>query len=88
MIIIPPEVEYYVRGAVQRPGGYPMVRDLTVTRALAIAGGYTEYADPTSIRVSRANRTFQLNARKIETGEDSDPTVQPGDVIVVKEKWY
>ena len=88
VIIIPPEVEYYVRGAVQRPGGYPMVRDLTVTRALAIAGGYTEYADPTSIRVSRANRTFQLNARKIETGEDSDPTVQPGDVIVVKEKWY
>lgn len=88
VIILPPDVEYYVRGAVQRPGGYPMVRDLTVLRAMAIAGGYTEHADPTNIKVIRGNRTFPLNARKIEEGKEVDPTVQPGDVVIVEQKWY
>ena len=83
VMILPPEVEYYVRGEVKRPGGYPLGRDLTFLQALAEAGGYTEFADPTSVKGIRGTQTFYINAPKIEKGSQKDQYVRPGDIVVV-----
>lgn len=85
--VIPPESEFYVRGYVHKPGSFPMSRNLTVLRAIAMAGGWNEFADPTRIRLIRANEVFTINAIRVERREDVDRTVEPGDVIVVPKRW-
>ena len=86
--ILPPDVEYFLRGEVNRPGGYPLTRNLGLLQALSIAGGYTEFADPTEIKVIRASETLTVNARKVESGSEKNLIIQPGDVIVVPRHWY
>jgi len=66
VVILPPEEPYFVRGEVKKPGSYVLARDLTVLQAVAIAGGYTEFADQPRSRWIRDTRKFTLNLKKIE----------------------
>jgi polysaccharide export outer membrane protein len=88
VVIVPPETEYYVRGEVRRPCAFPLTSDLTFLMALSQAGGFTEFADPTRVRVIRGQDVFYVNARKIEEGGEKDQVVRAGDVIVVLRSWH
>ena len=88
VIIVPPESEYSVSGEVLRPGPYPLTRNLTVLQALARAGRFTEYADPTKIRLIRGSDIVTINAKAITMGTQKDITIIPGDVIEVPKTWY
>lgn len=73
-----------VEGAVSRPGIYPVTGQITLLRALALAGGGAKYADMSQIMVFRGNseqQTFDLEA--IRKGEQPDPVIQADDVVVV-----
>lgn len=41
-VIVPNANEFYVMGAVNQPGGFPLTRDITLGEALGMAGGRTE----------------------------------------------
>jgi polysaccharide biosynthesis/export protein len=79
-----------VEGAVARPGIYPVTGDLTLLRAIALAGGGGSYANLSEIMLYRkgpdgqppAQQTFNLEA--IRDGKEVDPVVVADDVIVVK----
>lgn len=79
-----------IEGAVEKPGIYPVTGQLTLLRALALAGGGAKYADLSEINVFRMGpngqpvplQTFDLDA--IREGKEPDPSVLPDDVIVVK----
>lgn len=78
-----------IEGAVARPGIYPVTGQVTLLRALALAGGGGAIADLSEIMVFRVGpngakitQTHDLN--KIRTGELSDPFIVADDVIVVK----
>ncbi len=73
--------QVYVLGEVQRPGSYPYFPGATVIRTVATAGGFTVRAKMDRIRVYRASGT--TNAPEVV----SDGLVQPGDVIVVTERF-
>jgi polysaccharide biosynthesis/export protein VpsN len=88
VIIVPPDVKYYVMGEVKHPDSFPWVPGLRFLSALSEAGGYTEYANPSRVRVIRGADVFYLDARKIEEGSEKDQEVQAGDQIVVLRKWY
>lgn len=80
-----------VDGAVYKPGIYPMVGDMTLLRALAMAGGRGNLADMETVRIFRAGvpgpdgqptvETYDVN--KIRTGEVSDPVLHGDDLVVV-----
>lgn len=75
----------YVSGEVRTPGGYPFKEGLTVQKALAMAGGFTERADKLGINVTR------VNGESVETILlDGDSHVLPDDLIVVAtaKKFY
>jgi len=74
--------QFYVHGAVEKPGGYSFQDGLTVERAIVLAGGFTERASPRSITLARE-------------GKQGDPfpvglkhRVRPGDVISVGESFF
>lgn len=89
--------EVLMMGEVGRPGpvNMPTTRDMTVTRALMVAGGATPLADKRNVKVTRREKDgtlkkFVVNIDKIgkEGRSDLDLVLKPGDVIYVPESWY
>lgn len=81
--VVLPTRSFFVRGEVRQPGRFPLMGEMTLSRAIASAGGYTEFANPKKIRIIRGQRTFYVNAREIERYPERDIPITPGDVIVV-----
>lgn len=84
-------------GEIVRPGpvNMPSTRDLTVTRAVMLAGGATALADKRKVRVTRRNqdgsvKRFIVDIEKIgkEGRSDLDIALKPGDVVWIPESWY
>lgn len=78
-----------IEGAVLKPGIYPVTGQLTLLRALALAGGYAQYADLKSIMLYRIlpggkRESYKYDLDQVRGGEVEDPDIRSDDVIVVK----
>ncbi|MCB2018618.1 MAG: polysaccharide export protein [Hydrogenophaga sp.] len=79
-----------IEGAVAKPGIYPVTGELTLLRAIALAGGGGSYANLSEIMLYRkgpdgqqtTQQTYDLE--QIRDGKEIDPVVIADDVIVVK----
>jgi protein involved in polysaccharide export with SLBB domain len=74
---------YYIKGEVNRPGGYAFVDGLTVAKAVALAGGYTVRASESSITLVRESDP----ETPLEKAGTNTP-IRPGDVITVGESFF
>ncbi len=78
-----------VDGSVARPGIYPVTGRMTLQRAVAVAGGPTEFSDLDDVIIRRdvgGNSYIGLyNLGAIRRGNYKDPDVFPSDIIVVGE---
>lgn len=76
-----------IEGEVKSPGLFPVPTNLTLTRALALGQGITEFAAPNQIAVFRTVDGKQMAAifdlRDIRGGAYADPILYPNDVVVV-----
>jgi len=74
---------FFILGEVTTPGQYPYVANMTVEKAVAIAGGFSPRAYKYRVEVSRTERSMQVH-------EDVplDYPLHPGDTITVKERWF
>jgi polysaccharide export outer membrane protein len=76
----------YVVGQMVRPGEFPLTGRMTVLKALALAGGFKEFARPDSIVVVREDQTvLPFNYKRVTDGKDMSQNVllAAGDTIVV-----
>ena len=79
----------YVVGKVQRPGEYPVVRNVDVMQALSLAGGATPFAALNDIIVLRRESAGQIvlhfQYNDVARGRDlrQNVVLQPGDTVVV-----
>jgi polysaccharide biosynthesis/export protein len=76
---------FFILGEVAQPGQYPYVPNMTVETAVAIAGGFTPRAYRYDVKIDRPTSGAAMRSRA------SVPLltqVQPGDTIVVKERWF
>lgn len=74
---------YYIKGEVNRPGGYSFVDGLTVAKAVALAGGYTPRASESSITLVRESAPDE----PMESIGANTP-ILPGDIITVGESFF
>ena len=76
-----------VDGAVHKPGVYPMRGETTLLQALATAGGLDDTADDQGVLILRGSKEQRLAAKfdvtAIRKGQQSDPPVQAGDLVMV-----
>jgi protein involved in polysaccharide export with SLBB domain len=70
---------FYIAGEVQKPGQYPYVPGMSLMTAVAVAGGYTFRADTKKATITRAST---------KGGATQDTPVLPGDLIVIRERWF
>ena len=74
---------YFIKGEVSSPGGYVFVDGLTVEKAIALAGGFTERADEDDITLVRETAP----ERPLKNAPPAT-RVLPGDVITVEESFF
>lgn len=83
--------KFFVYGEVVRPGGYPYENDLTVVKAISIAGGFTKYGSSSKVKVlrHRANGTSDTIKVDVKRAMDGAPgadlRMEPGDIVSVSE---
>ncbi|OUR83016.1 capsular biosynthesis protein [Cycloclasticus sp. 46_120_T64] len=75
--------QFYINGEVEKPGGYAYLPGLTVQKAVALAGGFTERASKEKITVvhdgAEASTPRQLGLSS---------AVRPGDVVTIEESFF
>jgi protein involved in polysaccharide export with SLBB domain len=75
---------FYVNGEVRNPNRLPYAGAITVTKAIAAAGGFTDFAKRSKVRLIRANgEKYTINYDKALRKAELDLPVHPGDQIVV-----
>lgn len=78
-----------IDGAVNQPGIYPLVGDMSLMRAIATARGASEFAHLDRVAVFRTVDNQRMAAmfslRGIREGRYPDPVIYPNDVIMVGE---
>lgn len=74
---------FFIDGEVKNPGGYPYQPGLTVNKAAALAGGYTERASRSDIQIIREKEGRQTSL-EVEVGQ----MIQPGDIITVPQRFF
>ena len=78
-----------IEGAVGRPGIFPLTGQITLLRALAMAGGFGPIANPSQVMLYRVNdqkvrQVAVYDVEKIRAGKNDDPPIQGDDLIVVQ----
>jgi polysaccharide biosynthesis/export protein len=80
---------FYVIGEVNKPGAFKLHSGEVLSQALAEAGGFGEFADPSKIRILRHKETetvvLTVNYNVVRSGGDvtADVPVEPGDTVSV-----
>ncbi len=77
-----------VGGEVRLPQRVPYTSDLTVLAAVTAAGGFTEYASQSRVRLYRGMETVTVNMRRIRKDPGNDIPLQPGDSIEVMRSFF
>jgi polysaccharide export outer membrane protein len=82
-----------VFGQVRKSGSFPYTKDMTVTDAISLAGGFTDVANTNGVRVIRGEgktkKTIKVPVGYVlKTGDKTrDLILDDGDIIVVPESW-
>lgn len=82
-IFIPKAKVFYIFGEVDKPGKYRWEKELTVLKAVIIAGGFTEFGSKRRIKIRRKDSKGEKKIRaKLDT------PVEPGDTVIVPESFF
>jgi polysaccharide export outer membrane protein len=79
----------YIVGTVGAPGEYVLEREITILQAIAMAGGFTEWANKDDIVIIRTRPEGQarikFNYDRVVSGKDIQQNIllKPDDVIIV-----
>jgi polysaccharide export outer membrane protein len=78
----------YVSGEVRQPGVQRIRTEITLVKLMAMAGGFTEWANKKKILILRkeggADQRITVNYNRIIEGKDPDIVINRGDTIIVR----
>jgi polysaccharide export outer membrane protein len=92
IILVPRLDRVYIIGQVRSPGAVnlPTGSQLTVSKAVSLAGGFDRFAKQKEVQLIRVNADVRVvDVRAILTGsKGEDPALRPGDTIFVPESRF
>jgi polysaccharide export outer membrane protein len=74
---------YFVLGEVNKPGRYPLEDGITVTKAISVAGGYTDRASKSRVQILRDE-----NGQQVKHRAEANELVQSQDIIEVPQSFF
>ncbi|MBU0992209.1 MAG: polysaccharide export protein [Proteobacteria bacterium] len=81
--------KFYILGEVMNTGEYPIMKELTVLQAFALAGGFTQWASKKEIILLRyegnEEKRIRIDYKRIIRGKDLDSNmkIKANDTIIV-----
>ena len=89
VVFVPQAGHCFVDGAVRKPGIYPLKSNLTITEAIALAGGLANYAEEDEIKLIRyvgegKRDIVRLNYNELREGQGDTIYLQDQDIIFVE----
>jgi polysaccharide biosynthesis/export protein len=82
-IFVPRAESVFISGHVGTPGAYGVRKGMTVRQALALAGGVTDRGSTRRVQIVR-----KVDGKERTIDVDLQQEVQPGDTIVVRERFF
>ncbi len=83
-VIYQPRAEFFfVMGEVNKPGTYKLEEGMTVTKAISVAGGFTEKASKGKVKILR-----EQDGKQVAHRAKSNELVQPQDIIEVPQSFF
>tara|TARA_R110000744_G_scaffold60565_17_gene125529 strand:+ start:5338 stop:5856 length:519 start_codon:yes stop_codon:yes gene_type:complete len=74
---------FFIHGQVKRPGGYPFQEDLTLDKAIAIAGGLAARASKSSWNITRL-----VDGKKAVFDANVSSVILPDDIIEIEQSFF
>ena len=74
---------FFIHGQVKRPGGYPFQEDLTLDKAIAIAGGLAARASKSSWNITRL-----IAGKKMVFEGNVASVILPDDIIEIEQSFF
>ena len=75
---------FYILGEVKIPGSYHYVSNMSILNAVALAGGFTYRANKSEVELVRGGQGPGSSLDDVDVEEE----VKPGDIILVKERFF
>lgn len=86
--------DIFVFGEVKKPGSFPLYGKLTVFEAITLAGGFTEVANPSKVKVIRDENgketSFEVNVEQMtkKGNVSADVELRAGDRVIVPRSFF
>jgi polysaccharide export outer membrane protein len=75
---------FYINGEVEQPGSFPFQPGLTLRKAIALAGGFTERASKSKIYLIAEGMSQVANPKQV----GMDDPLKPGDIITIEQSFF
>ncbi len=92
IVVVERSKDFFVYGEVARPGKYTLEDNMTVIRAISIAGGFAKYGSPDRVKILRAvsgkvaYENIKVDMKSAVKGEvGKDIRLESDDVVIVSE---
>ena len=81
---------FYVKGQVNNPNQFPYIKEMTVLKAIAVAGDFTDFAKKSRVLVTRGadGRKLVVNCDKAMNDSRLDVSIYPDDTIEVPRRYF
>jgi polysaccharide export outer membrane protein len=90
VLIVEPNKTFFIYGEANKTGEFVLKKDITVFKALTIAGGFTKWGASSRVKVLRSNKNntgfeiIKVNIDDVIKGDaDADMILESGDTIVI-----
>jgi len=84
----------FVFGEVKNPGSFPLTGTMTVFEAITLAGGFTEVANPSKVKIIRTEKgeqvSFEVNIQNMTRNGDvlEDRNLRANDRVIVPRSFF
>jgi len=85
-IVLHAPAQVFVDGEVEEPGSVSFRDGLSVSQAVALAGGPTDFAGTRAV-ILRDGDKHPVNLRRIRRGRVQDPILRPDDTLILRRSW-
>jgi len=92
IVIIERNKEFFIYGEVGQPGKYTLEDNMTILRAIAMAGGFAKYGSPDRVKILRTvpgkneYQNIKVDVKGAVSGQPGkDMPIKPGDIVVAAE---
>jgi polysaccharide export outer membrane protein len=79
---------FYVDGEVRAPNKYEYPGEMTVVKAISVAGGFTDFAGKSKVQLTHGGHKIKVNVPKAIDDPRLDVPVFPGDSIHVPRRIW